>query len=196
VTFLGYSILQKPGFGHNLLPPAMAKRIGSSRWLCGDRPLFQLLESPANRKRERSETGTLPPDHPFLTESPMADGKSFSEKIANLQAEIKNLPDTHDAAGIEQTARRLEALNYSPPLIIPTATFVRLDRAALLEQVDAILAMEDAAVCALAPDNRGECEDLRVQYLTVILYHYRKLLKLRDGNPEEWDEIDELYVHD
>jgi hypothetical protein len=126
----------------------------------------------------------------------MAYGKSFSEKIENLKAEINNLPETHDAASIEQTARRLEGLNYSPPLVIPTATFVRLDRAALLEQVDAILAMEDAAFCALAPDNPGECEDLRVQYLTVILYHYRKLLKLRDGNPEEWDEIDELYVHD
>jgi hypothetical protein len=30
----------------------------------------------------------------------------------------------------------------------------------------------------------------------VIFYHYRKLLKLRNGDPEEWDEIDELYVHD
>ncbi|MGD8958850.1 MAG: hypothetical protein PVI27_03315 [Desulfobacteraceae bacterium] len=126
----------------------------------------------------------------------MADGKSFSEKIAHLKAEINHLPDTHDAAGIEQTARRLEALTYSPPLIIPTATFVRLDRSALLEQVDAILAIEDAAVCALAPDNPGKGEDLRVQYLTVILYHYRKLLKLRSGDPEKWDEIDELYVHD
>ena len=126
----------------------------------------------------------------------MADVKSFSEKIANLKAGINHPPDTHDAAGIEQTARRLEALSCSPPLVIPTATFVRLDRAALLEQVHAILAMEDAAVCALAPDNPGKCEDLRFQYLTVILYHYRKLLKPRSGDPEEWDEIDELYVHD
>ncbi|MGB8718438.1 MAG: hypothetical protein WCD46_03950, partial [Desulfobacterales bacterium] len=65
-----------------------------------------------------------------------------------------------------------------------------------LKEVDGILAMADGAVCALAPDNPGKCEDLRVQYLTVILYYYKKLLQLRNGSPEEWDEIDELYVHD
>jgi len=129
-------------------------------------------------------------------ESEMADGKSFTRKIEDLKAEINSLPDTHDAASIEQTARRLEGLSYSPPLIIPTATFIRLNRATLLKEVDGILAMADDAVCALTPGNPGKCEDLRLQYLTVILYYYKKLLQLRNGSPEEWDEIDELYVHD
>jgi hypothetical protein len=32
--------------------------------------------------------------------------------------------------------------------------------------------------------------------MRVILFYYKKLLLLRQGNSEEWDEVDELYVHD
>jgi hypothetical protein len=66
----------------------------------------------------------------------------------------------------------------------------------LLVEIDRILAMPDGEACALAPDNTNKCEDLRVQFITVLIYYYKKLLELRKGNPEEWDEVDELYVHD
>jgi hypothetical protein len=34
------------------------------------------------------------------------------------------------------------------------------------------------------------------RYITVLIYYYTKLLKLRGGDVDEWDEVDELYVHD
>jgi hypothetical protein len=75
-------------------------------------------------------------------------------------------------------------------------SFLRLRCKGLLAEIDRIVAMPDAEACALAPDNTKKCEDLRVQYITVLVFYYKKLLELRKGNPEEWDEVDELYVHD
>jgi hypothetical protein len=75
-------------------------------------------------------------------------------------------------------------------------SFLRLRSKGLLAEIDRILAMPEAEACALAPDNTEKCEDLRVQYITVLVFYYKKILELRKGNPEEWDEVDELYVHD
>ena len=66
----------------------------------------------------------------------------------------------------------------------------------LLAEIDRILAMPDGEACALASDNTEKCEDIRVQFITVLIFYYKKLLELRRGNPEAWDEVDELYVHD
>jgi hypothetical protein len=122
--------------------------------------------------------------------------KSFTERIADLQEEVHGLGEDGDDALIEATARRLEGVNFTPPVITPLARFLRLRKEGVLAEIDRILAMPEAEACALAPGNSSKCEDLRVQYITVIVYHYRKILALRHGSPEEWDEVDELYVHD
>ena len=126
----------------------------------------------------------------------MATGKPFAERIADLKEEVLGLGEDGDNALVEATARRLEGVNFTPPVITPLARFLRLKKEGVLAEIDRILAMPEAEACALAPGNTSKCEDLRVQYITVIVYHYRKLLALRHGNSEEWDEVDELYVHD
>jgi hypothetical protein len=78
----------------------------------------------------------------------------------------------------------------------PVKLFVRWRNDDLLDEIDRILALPDAQACALAPDDSRKCEDLRIQYITVLIYYYSKLLKLRGGDVDEWDEVDELYVHD
>lgn len=50
----------------------------------------------------------------------------FSQKIAKIKDEISNLQDSADRQNIEQTAVRLEGLNYAPPLVIPVSDFLRL----------------------------------------------------------------------
>lgn len=121
---------------------------------------------------------------------------AFSAKIKVLTEEINQLGDNSKANEIEDVAKRLEGLNYSPPVVTPLAKFLRLDKQGLLVEVKRILALPDAEACALAPDDTKKCEDLRLQYITVLIFYFKKLIALRDGDPEEWDEIDELYVHD
>jgi len=126
----------------------------------------------------------------------MADERSFDEQITLLKQQVQELDDGADGEVIEETAVRLEKLGYAPPVIIALTRFLRLNRDSLLQEIDRILDMPDHEACALAPDEPKKCQDLRLQFISVQIYYYKKLLLLRQGDPETWDEIDELYVHD
>ena len=120
----------------------------------------------------------------------------FEEKVKQLKEEVSGLPGDVSQDVIENTASRLEGLNYSPPVIIPIYKFLRLTKEGLVEEIDRILAMPDREACALAPNEPLKCQDLRLQFISVQIYYYRKLVLLRQGDIESWEEIDELYVHD
>ncbi len=126
----------------------------------------------------------------------MSTQKTFENQINDLQEEVRQLDDDFEDGIVEGTSVRLEKLNFSPPVITPIDKFLRMRRKNLLAEIDRILSMPEKEACALAPDDTKKCEDLRVQYVSVLVYYYKKLLALRKGNPEEWDEVDELYVHD
>lgn len=122
--------------------------------------------------------------------------KTFRQQIDELQRQASRLDDNIDQSVIEETAARLQRLNFTPPIICPVDTFLTMRNQELLAEIDRILAMPDGEACALAPDSTEKCGDIRVQFITVLIFYYKKLLQLRQGNPEAWDEIDELYVHD
>ena len=121
---------------------------------------------------------------------------SFEEQVEQLKQKVRNFKDEHAPALIEETAQRLEKLEYAPPVIIPLDRFLRLTRSSLLEEIDRILAMPDEEACALAPDEPEKCQDMRLQFISVQIFYYEKLLLLREGDIDTWDEIDELYIHD
>lgn len=127
----------------------------------------------------------------------MTNQNPFLDQIEDIKTMIADLPDNFSEEKREETASRLEGLNYSPSVITDNALFLRLDKQGILDEVDRIVAMPEEEACALAPpgDTR-KCEDLRLQYIKVILFYYEKLILLRQGNADEWDEVDELYVHD
>lgn len=126
----------------------------------------------------------------------MSEIKTFSQQIVELKKQIRRLDDDFDPSLVEETASRLAGCNFAPPIITPTDQFLRMRSQDMLGEIDRILALPDAEACALAPDDTRKCEDLRLQYITVLIFYYKKLIALRKGNAEEWDEIDELYVHD
>lgn len=126
----------------------------------------------------------------------MATDNSFSEKIAKFKDEVSRLQGNVEPESIEQTATRLEGLNYAPPIMMPVPDFLRLTSNGLLREIDKILTMPDQEACALAPDDPQKCQDLRLQFISVLIYYYRQLVSLRQGNPDTWDEVDEVYVHD
>lgn len=126
----------------------------------------------------------------------MVTHRTFEQQIEDLHKEVQQIDDDLDYDIVEITATRLKGLNYAPPVITPVDVFLGLRRQELLAEIKRILAMPDRQACALAPDNSKKCEDLRIQFITVLIYYYKKLVELRKGNLEEWDEVDELYVHD
>lgn len=126
----------------------------------------------------------------------MATVQEYNEKINELKDGLRALPEDAEIAELEATAKRLEGLNYAPPVVIDVRRFLRLTKTTLLEEIDSICAMPDAQACALAPDDPQKCQDLRLQFIAVLIYYYRILVRLRVGDTAAWDEIDELYVHD
>lgn len=121
---------------------------------------------------------------------------NFEEKVGQLKEEVGHFEEQITPQTIELTAVRLEKLNYTPPVTIPNASFLRLTRNGLLDEIEKLLALSDKEACALAPDEPMECRDLRIQFISVLIYYYKRLMLLRQDDPEAWDEIDELYVHD
>lgn len=126
----------------------------------------------------------------------MGTAKAFEKQIAALQAEVRGLRDDFGLQQVESTAARLEGLNFSPPILAESHAFLRMQRQEVLAEIDRILTLPEAVVCALAKGHPKKCQDLRLQYITVLVFYYKKLIALRAGDPGEWDEIDELYVHD
>ncbi|MCB2173791.1 hypothetical protein KQH41_00845 [bacterium] len=121
---------------------------------------------------------------------------SFEEQVTALKNEVNGFPPDAAPSVIEETATRLEGLNYAPPVIISNDKFLRLTKKTLLDEIDRILALPDQEACALAPNEPLKCQDLRIQFISVQVFYYKKLILLRNGDLEAWDEIDELYVHD
>lgn len=122
--------------------------------------------------------------------------ETFEQQIAALKAGVDVLIDDTSDDHVEEVALRLQGLNFTPPVVTPNKLFIRMRNDDLKDEIERILEMSDADACALAPDNMKKCEDLRIQYIAVLIYYYTKLLQLRNGDVEEWDEVDELYVHD
>lgn len=120
----------------------------------------------------------------------------FQRQVQQLKQKVSTMVDDTSDDYAEEVALRLTGLNFTPPVITPIQEFVRMRNDDFIDEIDRIVAMPDAEACALAPGDARKCADLRLQYLTVLLYYYTKLLGLRAGDAEEWDEVDELYVHD
>lgn len=120
----------------------------------------------------------------------------FHNKVKELKSKMLALDEDASQDSIEATATRLEGLNYSPPVSLPLPLFLRLTKETLINEVDKILDMPDKEACALAPDSPDKCQDLRIQFISVLFFYFKQIIRLRCGDAEAWDEVDELYVHD
>ncbi len=71
----------------------------------------------------------------------MTNDHSFSKNVAQFKDEVSRLQECAEREIIEQTATRLEGLNYAPPVFIPMGDNLGLTSNTLLEKIDKILAM-------------------------------------------------------
>lgn len=123
--------------------------------------------------------------------------QTFRERLTFLLDQAVSLEDNFPEAQVESVASRLRDLNFAPPLVIDNPTFLRLRKQGLVDEIQRIAALPEAQICVLGGvDSSLSCDDQRLQHISVLLFYFKKLLALRAGDPGEWDEIDELYVHD
>jgi hypothetical protein len=95
--------------------------------------------------------------------------------------EIESLPEDADQSRINETLQRLQAMNYQPILLVDAPGFLTMTRAGLLEFIRNLV---------------KEKNELTEQHLSLLVYHYRLLQRLRRDEPEAWDEINELMEDD
>jgi len=112
----------------------------------------------------------------------------------NLEKELKDLVIVDDPEKIRQTADILKKMNYSPIILTDFDGFLSVNSADFFPGLEKVLNSPDVDASALP---RGETqESFRSKKASLLLYHYRLLNRLRRGEPEAWDEINELMEDD
>ena len=126
----------------------------------------------------------------------MLDQRDFFKKLGVLQDEIKVLGKSDDLAVIEDTATRLEGFNYTPPVVIPADQFLRCTTDQILLEIDTIARLPDEERVKQSSAETEHDWGRKLQHISILVFYYKELVALRNGIPEAWDEVDELYVHD
>lgn len=126
----------------------------------------------------------------------MVDNSEFLYKIAELMDELRAVAENSDQQVIEETAQRLEGFNYAPTVVLPVPQFLRIKKVELLEEIEQIVSFSEEKIYELSPGDSRNFLDLKIQYISTMIYYFKQLATLRRGDPEAWDEVDELYVHD
>lgn len=126
----------------------------------------------------------------------MSSTSDFLQQVAQLQDELRLVVDQTDPKVVEETAVKLEGLNYAPTVILPVAEFLRIKKIDLLGKIEEIILLSDEEVYELAPGDPRSYFAIKLQFISAFVYYYKQLARLRRDVPEAWDEVDELYVHD
>ena len=122
--------------------------------------------------------------------------QNFTERIQEYTATIRQLPDVDDADRIQHTAKRLEGLHFEPTLILPAKNFTSLSKADILSEIDRVANLSEQDMRALGVHIRQDIQETKLEQIGLLVYHFTLLTRLRQDDPQAWDEIDELYGDD
>ena len=103
------------------------------------------------------------------------------EYTQEILHKIETMPPDADPAEIEETAKELQAMNYQPTLLNDVPDFFHMTKSSLVQ---------------LIVDLTGKPDGLTEQHLSLLLYHYSLLQRLRNNEAEAWDEVNELTEDD
>jgi len=126
----------------------------------------------------------------------MITASDFLLEVGALQDEVRAMNDLADAKRVEEVATRLEELNYAPTVVLPVDRFLRIRKLELLAEIEKIIVLSDEEVYEMSPGDPRCSIECKLRYIVALVYYFRQLIQLRKGDPEAWDEVDELYVHD
>ncbi|MDA3957819.1 hypothetical protein [Oceanispirochaeta sp.] len=112
----------------------------------------------------------------------------------DLEKSLKDLIISDDPDLIKKTADELKGLKYNPILLTDFDDFLSVDSSRFFPELGKILNSPEVSDEYLP---QGETrESFREKKARILLYHYKLLNRLRRGEPEAWDEINELMEDD
>lgn len=112
----------------------------------------------------------------------------------DLEKALSDLIITDDPEKIRLTAETLTGMRYSPILLSDFDNFLTVDSARFFPELERVLKSPDIPEDQLPKgvDQPG----FREKQASLLLYHYKLLNRLRRGEAEAWDEINELMEDD
>ena len=121
-----------------------------------------------------------------------------SELHQTLAAAIETVQDlpSHSGDTIEKTAGRLEDYRYSPILLIPVDNFLRLTKEDLIAEMKRTVELSESEMRDRGFTNGADLTTKKDQQLNLLTHHFALLSRLRDDEPEAWDEVSELFEDD
>jgi len=122
--------------------------------------------------------------------------KDLQRVSEEAQRELQGLEKADDAENIRLTRQRLEGLNYVPTLIIPTPGFLSFSSFDLANEIKRVAALTDQEMVAENFEKGSDFADLKARHISLLLYHFKLLVRLRRDEPDAWDEVDELFTDD
>lgn len=120
----------------------------------------------------------------------------FLRKLDSLKTRIAVLPDIADAKRIQQTVARLEEIHFTPTLMLPVERFLYLAKADVLAEIDRLAALPESDLRAQGIVLSQDANEIKLEQIGLLVYHFELLTDLRQDAPEAWDKIDELYAED
>lgn len=125
----------------------------------------------------------------------MPNEHTFLAKIDALKAEIAALPDV-ETNDVQQAAIRLQEIHFTPTLMLPVERFLYWSKSDLLTEIDRVASLTEADLRAQGVALAQTAEEIKLEQIGLLVYHFKLLTRLRHDEAEAWDKIDELYAED
>ena len=110
--------------------------------------------------------------------------------------EVKQKAQSWKKSTVDRVAMDLERYNYDPGIFFPVPDLPYYRAEDMAREIDRIVEMDEEEVAgfSVAEDRPvGEVKRIAIDILTSQFF---LIERLRDGEPEAWDEIHELYEDD
>jgi hypothetical protein len=114
-----------------------------------------------------------------------------TERLAELRDRVKRIEAADDPQVIESTARELRRLNYDVGLDSEAKPFILMTKEDVLGEIGRVDTMGSEGVLA-----SEEAVAQKLDRLSLLVYNFEILSRLRRDDGEAWDMIEELYGED
>ena len=121
---------------------------------------------------------------------------SFVNFLSEARQEVRHLRDDASEEEVEQTAQNLERAGYQPPFLMDIPGFTRMRKEDIFHHIGRIANMDNSTFKDMPLAKDRSPEDVKRLIIQMLIQHYSLLVRLRKGEPEAWDEINELYEDD
>lgn len=117
-------------------------------------------------------------------------------EISRIKEQYRDLPQDPTDQVIENTAIRLTGMKFTPCLLIDIPNFLYQKKGHILAEVERILTLTEDQLVEEGMTLPAESEIFRMNHLKLVYYFYELLTRLRQNEPDAWNEVNELYDHD